>query len=586
MDKIPLVAQSPERFARMDQHKSDALRKRAEAILSSRSASLIGQSNDQLREILHDLQTHQIELELQNEELRLTQEQLTRSRDQYIELYDFAPVGYLMVNHTLMIEAANLTLADLLGVERSSLLGQPFSRFICNEDQDIFYKHFRKLTNSENRLGCELRLSHRNGEPFWAKLECAPDFTNDQNGPRIRIAVTDISDSKQLAIEILKAHKNEATGLLAGGIAHDFNNLLTIIMGNIELAREDILLGLPATNSLQNAWNASLNAAELTKKFLTFSTGGMFCKKQRVELKELLDTSANLSLAGTNVTVEWSLPDDLWATDLDAEQMSQALVNVVTNAREAMPNGGIIQISAENVTLSPEQYHLFSDNPETQFIKLSISDQGVGISENNLPKVFDPYYSTKTKGVRKGMGMGLSIAQAIIKQHGGFIDIISHLNIGSTVSIYLPASAKPQVSENTPQPETVQFNKKILLMDDEEMLRLMAHRMLKRLGCEVAEAGSGEEAVQLFSEAQQAGAPFGAVILDLTIKGGMGGEEVLKHLRTIDPHIRAIVTSGYTTAPAILHYQEYGFYDALQKPFVLSDIEQIIGRLSGARKEQ
>jgi PAS domain S-box-containing protein len=563
----------------------DELRKRATEMLGSGKYPFSENTRDELRTVLHELHTHQIELELQNEELRRVQEELVETRDQYVDLYDFAPVGYLTLSAKNLIVEVNLTLADLLGEERKSLLGRPFSRFIFQEDQDIFYQHSRELIAAKSRRVFDLRLRKKNGDWFWARLVCVPTEKSDNSGMRLRIAVNNITEAKRLENEIIKAKKLEATALLAGGIAHDFNNFLAVILGNLEMAQSDMLIGRSIAKELQTAREACLSAGTLTRKFLTFSAGGEPLK-ELIPVEAFITDAVSLALAGSPVNFECSFPEGLRPVEVDAGQMTQAIANVISNAREAMPQGGLIRIRAENLDSVPGENRQVPDNQDAKYVKVSIQDQGVGIAEDILPQVFDPYFSSKEMGQEKGMGLGLTVAYSIIKNHGGSIDIASQPNIGTTVSMYLPAIDRQIVAPEAGAELTPMANNKILVMDDEAMLRDVTRDILEIVGYQVETACNGEEAIELYSQAQLGGAPFGAVILDLTIKGGMGGKETIKRLQEIDPDIRAIVVSGYSNDPVMANFKEYGFFDALHKPYRLEDLERSLRAVAQACGKQ
>ncbi len=473
----------------------DELRKRATEMLGSGKYPFSENTRDELRTVLHELHTHQIELELQNEELRRVQEELVETRDQYVDLYDFAPVGYLTLSAKSLIVEANLTLADLLGEERKSLLGRPFSRFIFHEDQDIFYQHSRELIEAKSRRVCDLRMRKKNGDWFWARLVCVPKEKSDNSGMRLRIAVNNITEAKRLENEIIKAKKLEATALLAGGIAHDFNNLLAVILGNLEMAQADMLIGRSIAKELQTAREACLSAGTLTKKFLTFSAGGEPLK-ELIPVEAFITDAVSLALAGSPVNSECFFPEGLWPVEVDAGQMTQAIANVISNAREAMPQGGAIRIRAENVDSVPGENRQLPDNQGAKYVKVSIQDQGVGIAKDILPQVFDPYFSSKEMGQEKGMGLGLTVAYSIIKNHGGSIDIASQPNNGTTVSMYLPAIDRQIVSPEAGAELTPMVNNKILVMDDEEMLRDVTRDILEMVGYRVETACNGEEAIR------------------------------------------------------------------------------------------
>jgi len=398
---------------------------------------------------------------------------------------------------------------------------------------------------------------------------------------RLRIAVNNITEAKRLENEIIKAKKLEATALLAGGIAHDFNNLLAVILGNLEMAQADMLIGRSIAKELQTAREACLSAGTLTKKFLTFSAGGEPLK-ELIPVEAFITDAVSLALAGSPVNFECFFPEGLWPVEVDAGQMTQAIANVISNAGEAMPQGGLIRIRAENVDLVPGENRQLPDNQGAKYVKVSIQDQGVGIAKDILPQVFDPYFSSKEMGQEKGMGLGLTVAYSIIKNHGGSIDIASQPNSGTTVSMYLPAIDRQIVSPEAGAELTPMANNKILVMDDEEMLRDVTRDILEMVGYRVETACNGEEAIELYSQAQLGGAPFGAVILDLTVKGGMGGKETIKRLQEIDPDIRAIVVSGYSNDPVMANFKEYGFFDALHKPYRLEDLERSLHAVAHA----
>ena len=565
----------------MDKRKLDQLRKQAEEMLEHENIDFAENNDAELRATLHELRTHQIELELQNEELLRIQEELVEVRDQYVDLYDFAPVGYLTLNEKDLIVKANLTAAGLLGKERVSLVGCPFPQFIFREDQDTFYKHLKVLTDVADPRACELRLLREDtADWFWARLESVPQAKNEKSGILIRIAVHDITESKRMEAEIMKVKKLEATAMLAGGIAHDFNNLLTIILGNLDLAQEERLGNRSIAKQLQNAREACLSAADLTRKFLTFSSGGVPFKKLAA-VEELFTEATSLALAGSNVHPEYSFPEGLWPVEVDADQMILAIGNVLTNARESMPHGGVIRIRAENVDALPGKSRKFLNGQAVKYVKVSIEDGGQGIAKDILPQVYDPYFTSKNTWQKKGLGLGLTVSYSIMKKHGGSIDIASKQNIGTTVSIYLPATVKLVVPQDSEPITVFPLNKKILLMDDEEMLRKVSGKLLETLGYEVELARDGEEAIQKYVKAQQAGSPFGAVILDLTIKGGMGGKETIRRLKELDSEVRAIVISGYADDPIMSNCEAYGFLVALPKPFQLKDLQATLRNILG-----
>jgi CheY-like chemotaxis protein len=375
--------------------------------------------------------------------------------------------------------------------------------------------------------------------------------------------------------ELFRSKKLESVGFLSGGIAHDFNNLLTGIMGNISLAKLSVRPGDKVVTYLENAENLSVRASELTKKLLTFSKGGAPIKKP-VLIGDFLKETARMPLSGSNVRCEFKMAEDLWPVEIDEGQMRQVIYNIVINACEAMPGGGTINILAENIIHGPADRPSLKDG---KYVKLSIKDQGAGIPPENLSKIFDPYFSTKEMGSQKGMGLGLAISHSIIKNHGGFIVAESIVGNGSTFHIYLPVSSK----ELLPAKEVVKKPRlgkvRILVMDDEQVVRYISGEFLKHLGYEVELAEDGAEAVARYKKAQESQQPFDIVILDLIVPGGMGGKEVLEKLLEISPDVQAIVSSGYSNDPIFSDFKRYGFKGVIAKPFDLEGLSESVSKV-------
>lgn len=399
----------------------------------------------------------------------------------------------------------------------------------------------------------------------------------------------EIQERRRIEEALLKAKKLEAIGTLAGGVAHDFNNLLSIILGSVSLARMDVQPEDPVFARLNDIEKVSLKARDLTQKFITFSSGGAPVRKP-LSVKNLIENIASLECVGSDVVCRSSFPADLWIVDADEGQMKQVFHNVLENAKEAMPRGGTIDIIAENTQLPAETANGKAPAlplPDGRYIKISIKDKGEGIPKENLPKVFDPYYSSKRKGTDKGMGLGLTIAYSVVKKHGGLIHIESETGSGTEVDIYLPAPALQQkITKEIDKADTVSAGKgakkKILMMDDEPMMLEMSREMLKRMGYEVALSKNGEEAIQLYQQSLTSGHRFDAVILDLVVKKGMDGETAMQQLLKIDPQVTAIVTSGYSDSPIISEFERYGFKGAINKPFMMNQFKEIVANVLAA----
>ena len=381
----------------------------------------------------------------------------------------------------------------------------------------------------------------------------------------------DVTEKKKMEAELLKAQKLESVGVFAGGIAHDFNNLLTAILGNISLGKAMISPEDRIFSNLEKSEKAVLQAKKLTQQLLTFSKGGAPIKKT-TSITELIKDSCSFTTSGSNVKCQYHLPEDLWSLEVDKGQLSQVTQNLVLNAQQAMPDGGTLTITACNRVLCK---HDQPPLPAGKYVHISFHDQGCGICKENILKIFDPYFSSK----ETGNGLGLAIAYSIIKKHDGLITVDSEIGTGSTFSIYLPATGNQQSIQQTATKRPANSSGKILVMDDEEVIREVAAEMLKHLGCEVGTARDGDKAVELYLQEKMAGKPFDLVIMDLTIPGGMGGAEALGKIRDIDPEIKAIVSSGYATDPVMAHFTEYGFDAVVPKPYKIEELSNILSEV-------
>ena len=370
--------------------------------------------------------------------------------------------------------------------------------------------------------------------------------------------------------QLRQAQKMEAIGTLAGGIAHDFNNMLGVIIGNSSYAIEMIEKydNDELYSVLFDIEDGAKRAQNLTQQLLTFSKGGSPIKKT-ADLNQLIKESALFVTRGAKSKCRFDLSKSLWAAEVDAGQLNQAINNLVINSSQSMPNGGTIMIRTDNTEIEEEDRVPL---PAGKYIYIEVKDRGTGIPEDHISKIFDPYFTTK----QEGSGLGLTTTYSIIKQHGGLITINSLLGEGTTVNIYLPASEKEQKPPVKQAGEVHKGQGKILVMDDQEPILKMLKRQLTRMGYEAFLAEDGAQAIDIFREAYKSNNPFDLVILDLTIPGGMGGAKTIPELLKIDPKVKAIVSSGYSNDPIMAHYQDYGFCGVIPKGFTMNQISKVI----------
>jgi signal transduction histidine kinase/ActR/RegA family two-component response regulator len=379
--------------------------------------------------------------------------------------------------------------------------------------------------------------------------------------------------------ELVKMQKLESIGILAGGIAHDFNNYLQGILGNISLAKLRTDSNDEIYINLIESEKAIFKAKNLTQQLLTFSKGGDPIKKA-VSAPELLRDSCKFATSGSNIRCELGLPDCSCLIEVDKGQIHQVINNLLINASHAMPMGGTIKVSVEHCNVEKKDLLPLQ---EGRYVKITVKDQGTGISQEHLKRIFDPYFTTK----KMGRGLGLATVFSIIKKHDGYITAESELGVGTTFHIYLPYSRLKTQKTPTPseaegvRPEHVggkgtlgTLKGKVLLMEDEAIIKLVVTQHLRNLEYEVETADEGTEAIGLYKRAMESGKPFDAVIMDLTIPGGMGGKETIERLLEIDPEVRAIVASGYANDPIMAEFNKYGFSGVLAKPHEIHELDE------------
>ncbi len=522
-----------------------------------------GKSREELLEVVRDFDAR---LKAANEERRKLQNVLELSNDG------------ICIAQDEIIKYCNRRFYHMLGYTYAQVINQPFWGLVHPDSRKMLGERYLKFINKEeDEQRFEVSMLTKTGAQLLVELNIS--VVKFENRRANLVYIRNITEKRKIQEEMGKMQKLESIGLLAGGIAHDFNNLLTGIIGNMSLAKLRTVPQSKIYHCLTEAGKAADKAKELTYQLLTFSRGGAPIK-QTSSIEELVKESADFPLRGSNVKCRYDFPSHLKCVEVDRGQLSQAIHNLVLNAEQAMPEGGIITIEAREVTLAPNEC---PPVPKGEYIRISIIDQGVGIPREHLSSVFDPYFSTK----QRGSGLGLATVYSIIHRHNGYILVESKLGEGAQFHIYLPASEKQvkavrRVRANL-EVGTVELlpakNKRILVMDDKETIRNTAQNILKYLGYEVALVEDGSSAIRLYREARENKRPFNAVIMDLTIAGGMGGKEAIKHLIEYDPGIKAVVSSGFSDDPIMSKFQEYGFKGVLSKPYQVEELRDVLDEL-------
>jgi len=446
----------------------------------------------------------------------------------------------------------------LLGKPRASLMGQNIWEQFPSLTGSIFEQNYRKVM--KDQVAIEFEAVDTKGKG-WFEVHSYP------SGGGVSVFFREITERRRAEQERLTTGKLESLGTLAGGIAHDLNNILTVISGNIGLAQLDAPQHSGNLLSyLAKAGQAAQHAARLSSQLLTFSKGGAPLKKI-ASVADLLQHAAEFSLHGSNLRAAIEIEDHLGRADIDVGQVEQVINALIINAREAMPNGGCLDISAENVQIDEKDGLPLERG---RYIKVSIADHGPGVPIDVVEKIFDPYFTTKPSST----GLGLAISYSIIRKHGGLLELENNSQAGATFAFYLPAATAKVVHDPLHASEaTSHFNeKRILVMDDESAIRELTSQLLETMGYQVTAVPDGAEAIRLYERAMRKGENFLVVILDATVRGGLGGVETIERLRNIDPDVNAIICSGYSDEAALSQFLSYGFRGALPKPFTRREL--------------
>lgn len=537
----------------------------------------------ELQRMHHDLellveertqQLFQKTIELQEEvrERKQAEAQVLGLKNHLQSLFDSMRCALISVDATNMVTFVNAQAEAFSGLTFARLCGEPVEKILqsCGVPAQDINEIVRQ--NGDQRQSRRSLAQHR-GQQLYLDITTYPFSYDAETGLIIRI--DDVSHQVLMEQELFKIEKLKSIGLLAGGIAHDFNNFLTAILGNISLALFDGGLSEKGRKALANAEKAGLMAKDLTGQLLTFAKGGE-PRKKLCALAEIVREAAQLAVLGGQYTCRFSISEDLWPVEIDQEQIEQVILNIVVNATQVLPKGEVIDITCVNVDSLGEN-HLIRLSPGP-YVRITIADRGAGIPPEILSRIFDPYFSTRSEGD----GLGLAICHSIVRRHNGTIAVESSPGTGTTFFIYLPARPGGFVVQANREGALAVERRpmRILVMDDDPMIREVLGAMLDLLGHQVLLAQDGDEAIKKYQQAQESGALIDLIIMDLVIPGGMGGKEAVREIHRLCPDARVIVSSGYSSDPVLANYRDYGFSATMVKPYQLKELARVINELT------
>lgn len=499
-------------------------------------------------------------------DIKVAEAALKQSEQRMRAILEASPDPMVMYNRIGHPEFINRTFTEVFGWTMDDLKGNRIP-FVPENLKKETWDKIKETYTLGKTVKFETKRLTKDGRVLDILLSGAVTRDNDDQSNGMVVNLTDITERKALEAQFEQAQKMESLGTLAGGIAHDFNNLLGGIFGYLDIARKKTK-DPKIAEYLNKAFNVSERAEGLTHQLLTFSKGGAPIKKVE-PLVPFLQETVQFALSGSNVSCRFKIPDDLWMCDFDRNQIGQVVDNIIINAQHAMPSGGNIHLIAENVMIEEnELVGLQAGN----YVRISIIDSGTGIPAKYLSRIFDPFFTTK----QSGSGLGLATAYSIIKKHDGLITVDSEQGVGTTFNIYLPASDIRQAGARKEQSILYQGSGTMLLMDDDEMLLKMLVDMLEDMGFDALTTTDGRQALAAFKKSKEEETPFCALILDLTIRGGMGGKDTVKEIRKLDDAIPVFVASGYSEDDAIGNPEAYGFTDSLKKPFGIEQLTRVL----------
>lgn len=577
-----------------DQNQSNRaqLRTKAEEVARTKhsgiSTEIAELTTEEVRKALQELTIHQVELEMQNEELCLMRSELEASRTRYFDLFNKAPVGYFSLNESGLVLESNLTAATLLGVSVLDLQGKHFFSWILPEDQDIFYHHRQGIFSTGMAHVCELRMK-KNAAPapdkvIWVRLESSivcngVSITESDGNPGLvcRVIVSDITEKMRVTSQTQQSQRMETIGMLAGGVAHDYNNKLSVIIGYAELALNNEIPLQTVRSFLEEILKAAQLSATITRQLLTIA------RKQPVtpvvlDLNLTIEKSLKMlqQTVGEEIELIWQPGTSLFPVKIDPVQIDQILVNLCVNAKAAIADRGRVTITTKNVTFGEISADENPENMQGEYVMLEISDTGCGMTREILNQIFEPFFTTK--GVDQGTGLGLSTVEGIVKQNDGFINVSSEPGSGTTFRIHLPIFTDQVVDAQQEQMTDILpgSGETVLVVEDEVALLPMIKVMLEKLGYRVLTASSPMAAIALV----QKHSDEITLLLTDVIMPEMNGSTMVDVIQQINPKIEALFMSGYSANVLAQRGVLKSKVNLIQKPFSMTDLAEKIGRIS------
>lgn len=491
-------------------------------------------------------------------------ERLAVSEKRHREILDELPEVVILLDKEGRVNYVNSAWQRLMNMDSKKIHGHSFIDFVMKEDRLKWKELLEAGTMSEDvSMDRLVRFNQIDGDPICMNTKIRLLETGE-----FVCCLEDFTARRRLEAELLKSQKLESLGRLAGGLAHDFNNSLAIILGNLNIAQAKLVTGQDVEEELNIAARACMHASGVTKQMLTFSKGGGPVTTV-ASLTDLVQESVELKLRGSKTRVVYDIDDTIPPVEMDRGQMQQVLINILLNADQAMPEGGNLQIRMKCGHIPNEAFK----SDVTNAVILEIRDEGIGIPKDDIEHVFDPYFTTK----KDGTGLGLTSAFWIVQRHGGILELDSSPGVGTVIRLTLPFAKDAEVQDFLEKKGVLpKKSYRILIMDDNELVRSALEAMLQSLGHDVVATNDGEACVDAYSASMEKGEEFDLVILDLTVPGGQGGVWAFGHIRELNPKAKAIVASGYGTDSAISEPCAYGFKGRLQKPFEIDELQEAI----------